>query len=249
MRSFARFVILAALILGLAAPLTPLLGAAGTRFGLFDWKIGFGLLTVAVAPVVAMVGAALGLVSLLFALFGGRRELLVLALIGFVAPAATLGAFWTVKTRAQALPPIHDVATDWSDPIMFTKSLMNERAGALNAVEADPRLPAEPRLGKWAGRRVAEVNAETCPGARPVNRMVSEEEAVAALERAGVQVIGRAPFRVEGTATSFWFGFQDDVAVRIRPGRTDVRSVSRVGFSDIGANCARVTRIVQSLIR
>ena len=64
-----------------------------------------------------------------------------------------------------------------------------------------------------------------------------------------MQVIGQAPWRVEGTYESFWFGFEDDVVVRIRPGRTDVRSISRVGGSDLGANCRRVTKIVRELER
>jgi uncharacterized protein (DUF1499 family) len=50
--------------------------------------------------------------------------------------------------------------------------------------------------------------------------------------------------RVEATATTRWFGFKDDVVVRVRPdgagSRIDVRSVSRVGGSDVGANAARI---------
>jgi uncharacterized protein (DUF1499 family) len=51
--------------------------------------------------------------------------------------------------------------------------------------------------------------------------------------------------RIEATATTFWFGFVDDVVVRVRPAagggsRIDVRSVSRVGKSDVGANAKRI---------
>ncbi|WP_404326387.1 DUF1499 domain-containing protein [Aerophototrophica crusticola] len=50
--------------------------------------------------------------------------------------------------------------------------------------------------------------------------------------------------RVEATATTAWFGFKDDVVVRVRPegdgSRIDVRSKSRVGRSDLGANAARI---------
>ena len=56
---------------------------------------------------------------------------------------------------------------------------------------------------------------------------------------------------VEAIATTFWFGFKDDVVVRIRPTRTgskvDVRSVSRVGQSDLGANAARISDILTAL--
>lgn len=76
---------------------------------------------------------------------------------------------------------------------------------------------------------------------------LNADQVAAAFEAAGVQVTGRAPWRVEGTYESFWWGFKDDVVARIDPERTDIRSVSRVGMSDIGANCARVTKIVEAL--
>ena len=59
--------------------------------------------------------------------------------------------------------------------------------------------------------------------------------------------------RIEATATTFWFGFKDDVVVRIVPApggsRVDVRSVSRVGVSDVGANAKRVRDFLQKLAR
>lgn len=51
--------------------------------------------------------------------------------------------------------------------------------------------------------------------------------------------------RLEAVAETFWFGFKDDVVVRVRPGESggaviDMRSTSRVGLSDLGANAARI---------
>ena len=57
--------------------------------------------------------------------------------------------------------------------------------------------------------------------------------------------------RIEATATTPWFGFKDDVVVRIRPevdgSRIDVRSVSRVGSSDVGANARRIREFLARL--
>ena len=57
--------------------------------------------------------------------------------------------------------------------------------------------------------------------------------------------------RIEATATTFWFGFKDDVVVRIRPADggslLDVRSVSRVGRGHVGANARRIRAYVQQL--
>ena len=55
--------------------------------------------------------------------------------------------------------------------------------------------------------------------------------------------------RIEATDTTPWFGFKDDLVVRIRPGEVssvDVRSVSRVGQSDVGANAARIMKFIEA---
>lgn len=50
--------------------------------------------------------------------------------------------------------------------------------------------------------------------------------------------------RIEAVATTFWFGFNDDVVIRVTESgsgtRVDMRSVSRVGVSDVGTNAARI---------
>ena len=57
--------------------------------------------------------------------------------------------------------------------------------------------------------------------------------------------------RLEATATTTFFGFKDDIVVRIRHegtgSRVDVRSVSRVGLSDLGANADRIRKYLVKL--
>ena len=57
--------------------------------------------------------------------------------------------------------------------------------------------------------------------------------------------------RIEATATTLWFGFKDDVVIRIMPtaagSRLDIRSKSRVGLSDVGVNAARIREFVAAL--
>ena len=54
---------------------------------------------------------------------------------------------------------------------------------------------------------------------------------------------------IEATDTTFWFGFKDDVAIRVRPDDggsvIDVRSVSRVGRSDLGTNARRILQFLE----
>jgi len=57
--------------------------------------------------------------------------------------------------------------------------------------------------------------------------------------------------RIEATDTTFWFGFKDDVVIRVSPvpngSRVDVRSLLRVGGSDIGANAVRIRKYLETL--
>jgi uncharacterized protein (DUF1499 family) len=79
------------------------------------------------------------------------------------------------------------------------------------------------------------------------------DRALDAARGLGWEIVGVEPAegRIEATDTTFWFGFKDDVVVRIRPegsrSRIDVRSLSRVGRSDVGANARRIRRFVERL--
>ncbi len=57
--------------------------------------------------------------------------------------------------------------------------------------------------------------------------------------------------RIEATATTPWFGFKDDIVILVTPAgegsRVDVRSVSRVGKSDVGTNAARIRAFLAKL--
>ncbi len=57
--------------------------------------------------------------------------------------------------------------------------------------------------------------------------------------------------RIEATATTTWFGFKDDVVIRIRPtedgSELDIRSKSRVGRSDVGKNAERIREFMSEL--
>jgi uncharacterized protein (DUF1499 family) len=74
-----------------------------------------------------------------------------------------------------------------------------------------------------------------------------------AAEKMGWEIVAAdsAAGRVEATATTTWFGFKDDVVIRIEPAdrgtRVDVRSKSRVGRGDVGANAARIRKYVETL--
>ena len=255
----ARHLLRLALLIAISAPLLVLLGAVGTKLGLWNWRIGFGLMTVGWAPQAAFLGLVTGLVALYVAAFAGWRRLWPVAIACLVVPLATVIGFVGLRAGAAQVPPIHDYATDWREPIMPSPTLLAARGPGTNPVVADPRAklggPARPEVENWADDRVARIGAEACPGAKPVTVAAAPAEAQtrvkAALDDAGLAVATEAPGRIEATATSFWYGFKDDVIVRIRPegagSRVDMRSVSRVGQSDLGANCKRISGLVAAL--
>jgi hypothetical protein len=234
-----------ALIVAFFAPIIVFVGAMVTRFGMVSYEVGFHLIAVLAGGVMALAATAFALVALLlsfadFKRFGGR------ALIALLIAGVTLAGHVRFQLQARAAPPIHDVATRWDEPVTLSKELLALRKGAANPVEDDPHVPTG--VGPpWGGMRVADVNAKTCPGAKSIPHGVDPDQAAQVLKDNGVEVRGSAVFRVEGIYQGFWFGATDDVAVDIRPERTDIRSIRREGLSDYGANCARVTKIVQAL--
>ncbi|HEX8569904.1 MAG TPA: DUF1499 domain-containing protein [Caulobacteraceae bacterium] len=232
-------------------------GAVGTKLGLWGWKFGFGTLTVGWASSAAFIGLFTGLVALYTAAFAGFRRLWPLALVSLLIPAAVLWGFAGLKAKAAANPG-HDVATSWQPPLEFSPRTMIARGADSNPVHPDPRSTFGVKEAEnWTDRRAHVVNARICPGAK-ATRLGDEQAQVharvlAAMRAEGLDIVTDDPAagRIEGVATSYWYEFKDDVAARItRDGGAwlvDLRSVSRVGRSDLGANCARVTAIANRL--
>lgn len=250
-----------ALVLAIATPLYFLAAAFGTKLGLLDWRIGFGLMTFRLGGLVLMGVAGLALIGLILALaVPPRGQGWKSALIALIIPAIGLGYAFYVRQNAMSVPPIHDITTDLADPPTFSDGVVAERAriGGGNSLETDARLPESEQLGQWSGMRVQDVQRNAYRDILPIRTQLSPEATFdAALEaaraiglRIGVQ--DRADGRIEATAQSFWYGFVDDVVVRIRPANgqgsiVDIRSVSRVGLSDLGANAKRIRAFTRAL--
>ena len=85
----------------------------------------------------------------------------------------------------------------------------------------------------------------------PPERAYEAAIAAARTQRWTLGLQDRDAGRFEATSRSFWYGFTDDIAVRVRPRHggsvVDVRSVSRVGISDMGANARRIRAFTEAL--
>ena len=238
---------LALLACATAALGVTLLGVAGPayRIGVLSLPNAFTLLRWA-----AYVGVAAMLVGLLAGLLASRRGARVttlLASVAFLAGVAAFGIPFEWQREARNVPPIHDITTDLDNPPSF-EAIVPLRADAPNTLDRPPTLAGQQRQGYTD---LAPITLSI-----PLDRVF--DRALAAAQEAGWRIVAadRGSGRIEATDTTRWFGFQDDIVVRLTSWaagtRVDVRSVSRVGRSDTGTNARRIRRylrVLQSRIR
>ena len=222
----------AVLIVGLVALALLPVGALGSKFEL--WSFGRGFQFMFTGVFVAAAVLVLGIAVLVFALRAGRKDLAASIGIGVVASLVALGTMGYQYRLSTSVPPINDITTDLEDPPAF---------GALN-LRGQGVLDYDPAKGEAQRQSYARI-ATAQSGLAPPAAL---EKAIRVANDLGWQVIAdtdqEGELTVEAIATTFWFGFVDDVVVRIRPGPSgslvDVRSASRVGISDLGANARRI---------
>ncbi len=171
--------------------------------------------------------------------FGNRR-----ALAAGLLSAGALGVPLANILPALGAPPIHDITTDPDDPPRFV-AVVPLRAGAPNPLEyGGPQLAATQRA---AYPDVLPLAVDASPGT-----VLAAARSVAMELGWAIVAVDEARGVLEATATTFWFGFEDDIAVRVRPAAgggalVDVRSISRVGVGDLGANANRIRAFLTRL--
>lgn len=231
-----------ALLAAAAAALLLLACGPGNRFGLWPYQVSIGLLRI--AAYVAIAGAALSLIGLLVPkLRAGRAGVLAGAL---VVSAAVFYFPWQFGQNAKSVPRIHDVTTDTENPPQFV-AIVPLRAGAPNGPAYDgPEAAAAQKKGY----------PDIAPLVIKVPVQIAFTRALDAAQGMGWDVVASDPVsgRIEATATTLWFGFKDDIVIRVTAegadgtaSRVDVRSKSRVGGSDVGANAKRIRAYLASL--
>jgi hypothetical protein len=232
---------LVALLSALVGMVVLALAGLGSRWGWWEFRFGFRMLGWGVY--LEAVAIVLGIAGAIVARPGARRRGFALALVALVLGAAGAGIMLRWRARAKAVPAIHDITTDVADPPSFV-AVLPLRRGAAN--------PAE-----YGGAEVAAQQQKGYPDIRPLVSSLPPTQlfprALAAARGMGWTIDAAVPAegRIEATARTFWFGFRDDVVVRIRPqgagSRLDVRSVSRVGKSDVGTNARRIRKYLDAV--
>lgn len=234
--------IAARIALGAAAIAWLFLAAAGPSYRI-------GLLSIPAALNLLRYAAYLGIAAMIVSLIAGglayRRRARPTMWLAAAAGIAGLVAFaipFQWQTRARSVPPIHDVTTDLENPPTY-QAIMPLRADAPNTLDRPPDLAQQQRSG------YPDLAPITLPP--PVEQVF--DRALAVAQEAGWEIVtaDKGTGRIEAIDTTRWFGFKDDVVVRLTPWgsgtRVDVRSVSRVGRSDIGTNARRIRQFLEAL--
>jgi hypothetical protein len=210
-----------------------LLSGPGTRWGWWDFKVGLILFALAFVA---------GLLALLISSFAWwRTHPNPTAAISAIVAALILLLPLVQIVSARGKPRIHDISTDLSDPPRFS-AILPLRANAAN--------PAPDRIDD----KTAALQRAGYPDLVSLDLPLSADAAFAKATEAAKamewEIVSSRPADgvIEATATTAWFGFRDDIVVRIRPAgahsRVDVRSTSRVGRGDAGKNADRIRRFL-----
>ncbi|MGH6736365.1 MAG: DUF1499 domain-containing protein [Methyloceanibacter sp.] len=210
------------------------------RFAGLGTPAAINLIAVSVAALfIAMVIALISLIRIWFGGQSGASEdfaAIFVALLGLALPAYFL-------SKAVLLPPLTDVQTSPADALQFT-ALANERP-------RDANLLVNPDAEK------SELQAEAYPDIGPMFLERSAPEVFAivneAVSRLGWTVLvnetpGESGLgRIEATDQSLIMAFTDDVVIGVKGDDAhtliDVRSASRYGMHDFGANADRIRKL------
>jgi uncharacterized protein (DUF1499 family) len=218
------------------------LSGFGTRWGW--WSFITGLTVLKWSAYAGLAAATLSLAGGIMSRRGTLRLGFALSAAGIIIGLTVAGVPWSWMQKAQKLPRIHDITTDTDDPPRFT-AILAYRKNAQNSAE-------------YGGPKIAAQQKAAYPDIKPLllalPQALAFDRALATARGMGWTIVdaNAREGRIEATATTFWFGFKDDVVIRIReaPGggsRVDVRSESRVGLSDIGVNAARIRSYLRNL--
>lgn len=200
-----------------------------------------GLLLYALASLGSMALLIVFIVLLLLPRFAGYR-----ARIGGRALLTLPGALAVLALTLTGgdAPRIHDITTDTSDPPIFVTAAAKRGAGA-NTLDIKPEVieqqkAAYPDLGTLHTSLDADA---------------AYMRALQVAQELGWEIYheDRTGGVIEAVDTTPIMGFKDDVVIRVSSAadgtQVDLRSVSRIGQGDIGANAERIRRFTKAFRR
>ena len=229
------------LLLSGVCALAAVASGLGHRFGLWHFSTGFQIFKT--ASVIALLSVVVSMAGGLFALRDASRLKTLAAAFGIALGFIVAGFLHAHMQIARRVPKIHDITTDTRNPPVF-QAVLPLRKGAKNPPT-------------YEGARIARLQKKVYPDIKPLTFQTPKEEvfkrAQDAARAMGWHVVTSKPIegRIEAYDATFWYGFIDDIVIRITSSngktRLDIRSKSRVGVGDIGANARRIRGFLEKL--
>lgn len=235
--------------------LLAILSGTGYRMEIWDRGLAFNILRYGAG--VAVAGGLLCLISIATAFVLYKGEFLAKSAVAVLGVIVGMFAFYipySMQQTARAVPPIHDISTDLNNPPAFEAALaLREATAASNPAEYMREVTV-----RGGPLNVPEAQKEAYPDIQPMELWgrsfyESFDMALKAAEDMGWTIIAadKERGRIEAWDKTMWYGFIDDVVIRISPegigSLVDVRSVSRVGTSDVGKNAQRIRAYFKKL--
>ncbi len=249
---FGFAALLCALAIAVAGP--------GTKLGFWDYSVGLQIIREISAPKAIAGGvslsplftaAGLSLIGGIFAMATKRARAGFFAIVAALLAGGAAAVPLKMKAAFEGNPFIHEVTTDFDNPpaIIAAADLPRKNPAEYRGNDAVPQ--------STDGITVAEAQKKAFPDIQPIvsdaSLEAARDAARAVIADMKMEILAEGPdgdqsgagWRIEAVSTSQWFGFKDDFIVRLTPTesggtRIDLRSKSRIGGSDLGANAARV---------
>lgn len=233
------------MIFGIVAAIVLLLSGYGYQWNWWELGVAFSWLLPG-SLVLALIGCALALVYGFARRKGSTSPSIKTVVAGVVlslAVMATVG-YWFYEARQY--PPIHDITTDIENPPRF-QAMVPLRAEASNDTTYGDQEKADTQREHYPEIQTLYLETEygqAFDHALKAARQMPWEQIVTSEKEQGlIEAYDKLP----------WFGFIDDVVIRVdtteTPGRSkiDVRSVSRIGRGDIGVNAHRIREYLEAV--
>lgn len=235
--------------------------AAGPGYQAQWWDLGFALRTlIGYGGWAALGSGVLALVLTLVLLVRGPGRFLVPSILALLVSGTLLYVMvpqlamvrevplYSDLMGVEPVPPIHDITTDTDDPPQFEAAVKLRESDWMtkNPPEYDP-AQGEKQLAFGGYDDIEPAYFDAAPETVFAKALKTVNDfgwlVIRADQEAGI---------IEAAETSTWFGFTDDVVIRVRQtedGRTrlDMRSKSRIGQSDVGQNARRIRRFMAAM--
>ncbi|MBR9824821.1 MAG: DUF1499 domain-containing protein [Alphaproteobacteria bacterium] len=240
----------------LVVPLWFAVAAFGAKWNFIDWRFaldimvhqaGFTLL------LTALVTGVLGLIMIAIHRVVMREwfGVIMAPAVAIIIAGVGLGWAYTFEEARSSLPVLLDVTTDTADPPHFSANTRTRRNAFGVPIDYAAHRGED-------GRPYAQIQLETYPLIASWDSDQTPQDAYSKAIRTARYMglhIGAASETAgmfEATDEEFWFGFRDDIIVRVRETelggvRIDIRSIARQPVNDLGRNARRVQEFLTLL--